>query len=57
MEQQLQRLMGQLGAGGGQQGPAGDMPTNDNSETIYISSLALLKVSSENWRCTFVDTR
>jgi hypothetical protein len=47
MDQQLQRLMGQLGAGGGgsQQGPAADMPTNDNSETIYISSLALLKVS------------
>lgn len=42
---QLQRLMGQLGGGGGpQQGPATDMPTNDNSETIYISSLALLKV-------------
>jgi hypothetical protein len=45
MDQQLQRLMGQLGGGGGaQQGPASDMPTNDNSETIYISSLALLKV-------------
>ncbi|SCZ99543.1 BZ3500_MvSof-1268-A1-R1_Chr3-1g06082 [Microbotryum saponariae] len=47
MDRQLQQLMGQLGGGGGAGaagGPASDMPTNDNSETIYISSLALLKM-------------
>ncbi|SCV74504.1 BQ2448_7533 [Microbotryum intermedium] len=46
MDRQLQQLMGQLGAAGAGAGggPASDMPTNDNSETIYISSLALLKM-------------
>jgi hypothetical protein len=45
VDQQLRNLMGQLGGGGAQQGGvASDLPTNDNSETIYISSLALLKV-------------
>ncbi|CEQ41067.1 SPOSA6832_02763, partial [Sporobolomyces salmonicolor] len=43
MDAQLRSLMGQLG-GGGAPAVAGDHPTNDNAETIHISSLALLKV-------------
>ena len=41
----LQALMNQArlgGVGGGT--PPGDMPQQDNSETVYISSLALLKM-------------
>ncbi|GAA5997688.1 proteasome regulatory particle lid subunit RPN11 [Rhodotorula paludigena] len=34
--------MGQFG--GGQPAPGGDHPTNDNAETVHISSLALLKM-------------
>ncbi|BGP20456.1 hypothetical protein JCM10213_001535 [Rhodosporidiobolus nylandii] len=36
--------MGQLGGGGGAPPPGGDHPTNDNAETVHISSLALLKM-------------
>ncbi|GAA5886457.1 hypothetical protein JCM5296_001913 [Sporobolomyces johnsonii] len=39
----MRSLMGQLG-GGGAPAVAGDHPTNDNAETIHISSLALLKM-------------
>lgn len=39
----LQQLFG-ASAGGRQQGPAADTPTNDTAETIQISSLALLKM-------------
>ncbi|GAA6016009.1 hypothetical protein JCM10207_006836 [Rhodosporidiobolus poonsookiae] len=35
--------MGQLG-GGAPPAPGGDHPTNDNAETVHISSLALLKM-------------
>lgn len=41
---QLQQMMGQMGGGGAQ--PGADTPTADNAETVYISSLALLKVRS-----------
>lgn len=45
---QLRQLMGSMGEGPQQSsgGLAPDVPTNDNAETVYISSLALLKVSS-----------
>lgn len=43
------RLMRQAQMGGGGPGAGagagGDTPQNDNAETVYISSLALLKVS------------
>lgn len=42
VDAQLRSLMGQFG--GGQPAPGGDHPTNDNAETVHISSLALLKV-------------
>ena len=45
MDAQLRQMLGQLGGGGGA-APGGDQPTNDNAETIHISSLALLKVSA-----------
>jgi 26S proteasome regulatory subunit N11 len=45
MDAQLRQMLGQLGGGGGAPAPGGDQPTNDNAETIHISSLALLKVS------------
>lgn len=32
-------------SGGGPAGMPGDAPQNDNAEMVYISSLALLKVS------------
>lgn len=44
----IQRLMNSIGGGGGGAGGeslAADAPTNDNAETIHISSLALLKVN------------
>lgn len=43
---QLQRLLAQSGAGGdfGGAAPSQDVPKQDTSETIHISSLALLKV-------------
>lgn len=44
MDAQLRQLMGQFGGGGSAPQPGGDHPTNDNAETIHISSLALLKV-------------
>ncbi|GAA5883434.1 hypothetical protein JCM16303_003795 [Sporobolomyces ruberrimus] len=44
MDAQLRQMLGQLGGGGGQAAPGGDQPTNDNAETIHISSLALLKM-------------
>lgn len=38
-------MMRQLqGGGGAQAAPGADIPTVDNAETVYISSLALLKV-------------
>lgn len=42
----LQSMMGQaaMGGGGPGAGAGGDTPQHDNAETIYISSLALLKV-------------
>ncbi|KAM0749279.1 putative RPN11-26S proteasome regulatory subunit [Meredithblackwellia eburnea MCA 4105] len=44
----FRQLLGQAGLGGPGQGgppqPGADHPTNDNAETIYISSLALLKM-------------
>ncbi|KAK4703037.1 26S proteasome regulatory subunit N11, partial [Phenoliferia sp. Uapishka_3] len=40
----IMEQLGGGGGGGGGQAPAGDVPTNDNAETIYISSLALLKM-------------
>ncbi|GAA5845185.1 hypothetical protein JCM3766R1_002102 [Sporobolomyces carnicolor] len=43
MDAQLRQMLGQLGGGGGA-APGGDQPTNDNAETIHISSLALLKM-------------
>lgn len=43
MDAQLRQMLGQLG-GGGAPAPGGDQPTNDNAETIHISSLALLKM-------------
>lgn len=45
MDRQLQQMMEGMSGGGGGGGVAPDMPTNDNAETVYISSLALLKVS------------
>lgn len=44
MDAQLRQLMGQFGGGSNGQPQGGDQPTNDNAETIHISSLALLKV-------------
>ncbi|GAA5944781.1 proteasome regulatory particle lid subunit RPN11 [Sporobolomyces koalae] len=44
MDAQLRQMLGQLGGGGAQAAPGGDQPTNDNAETIHISSLALLKM-------------
>jgi len=44
MDAQLRQLMGQFGGGSNGQPQSGDQPTNDNAETIHISSLALLKV-------------
>jgi 26S proteasome regulatory subunit N11 len=43
---QLRNIAAQFGGGGAQGGVAGDIPTNDNAETVHISSLALLKVRS-----------
>lgn len=43
MDAQLRSLMGQFG-GGAQPAVGGDHPTNDNAETVHISSLALLKM-------------
>lgn len=43
--ERLQRLFGQAGGfAANNQGPATDQPTDDTSEQIHISSLALLKV-------------
>ena len=43
--ERLQRLLNQGGMGGGGGGPgAGDAPQQDTAETVYISSLALLKM-------------
>jgi hypothetical protein len=46
MNRQLQQLLSQAGAlgGGNMPGIGGDQPTQDTSEHIHISSLALLKV-------------
>lgn len=44
MDAQLRQLMGQFGGGSNGQPQSGDQPTNDNAETIHISSLALLKM-------------
>ncbi|GAA6013880.1 hypothetical protein JCM11491_000455 [Sporobolomyces phaffii] len=44
MDEQLRQMLGQLGGGGAGAAPGGDQPTNDNAETIHISSLALLKM-------------
>lgn len=44
MDRQLQQMMEGMGGGASSGGVAPDMPTNDNAETVYISSLALLKV-------------
>ncbi|KAJ8291449.1 26S proteasome non-ATPase regulatory subunit 14 [Rhodotorula toruloides] len=41
---QLRNIAAQFGGGGAQGGVAGDIPTNDNAETVHISSLALLKM-------------
>ncbi|KAL8279119.1 hypothetical protein RQP46_008577 [Phenoliferia psychrophenolica] len=40
----ITRLMAQLGTAAGGEAPAGDVEMRDNSETIHISSLALLKM-------------
>lgn len=42
------RLMrqAQLARGAGDAQPGADTPQNDNAETVYISSLSLLKVST-----------
>lgn len=42
------RMMRQAQGGGGTSSSSGnnDSPQNDNAETVYISSLALLKVCS-----------
>ena len=40
---QMMRQMQGMG-GGADAAPAGDSPQNDNAETVYISSLALLKM-------------
>lgn len=40
----MQRLLGAQGLGGGPSMGGGDGPVVDNSETVYISSLALLKM-------------
>ncbi|EER33294.1 26S proteasome regulatory subunit RPN11 [Candida tropicalis MYA-3404] len=42
--ERLQRLLGQGGGLGGAAPPQSDGPAIDNSETVYISSLALLKM-------------
>jgi hypothetical protein len=43
--ERLQRLLNQGGMGGGGGGPAaGDAPQQDTAETVYVSSLALLKM-------------
>jgi hypothetical protein len=39
-----ERLLQQLAAGGGGGGGGADVPITDTSETIYMSSLALLKM-------------
>ncbi|PWN25432.1 Mov34-domain-containing protein [Jaminaea rosea] len=41
---QMMRQMQGMGGGGSDAAPAGDSPQNDNAETVYISSLALLKM-------------
>ncbi|WFD33679.1 multicatalytic endopeptidase [Malassezia cuniculi] len=40
----LQALMSQARMGAASNGPARDVPQHDNAETVYISSLALLKM-------------
>lgn len=40
----MMRQMQGMGGGGSDAAPAGDSPQNDNAETVYISSLALLKM-------------
>ncbi|CAH6720230.1 ubiquitin carboxyl-terminal hydrolase Rpn11p [[Candida] jaroonii] len=42
--ERLQRLLGQTGGFGGAGGAPADGPAVDNAETVYISSLALLKM-------------
>lgn len=49
--QQLRAMMGQFGGGAPAQ-PGQDIPTNDNAETVHISSLALLKVRPGLLRAT-----
>ncbi|GAA6059157.1 hypothetical protein JCM10212_003904 [Sporobolomyces blumeae] len=44
MDAQLRQMLGQLGGGAQPTQPGQDHPTNDNAETIHISSLALLKM-------------
>lgn len=48
LKMDFQSMMSQasMGGGGPGAGPGGDSPQHDNAEMIYISSLALLKVSA-----------
>ena len=49
----LQALMGMQGMGMQQQGPQPEMPQHDTSETIHISSLALLKMMNSIGESSF----